>query len=48
MASYNNLDLKNSSAIYKPTYIDLTDEAFWISALETAKSRIEQFIELSK
>ena len=28
--------------------IDLTDEAFWISALETAKSRIEEFIELSK
>ena len=28
--------------------IDLTDETFWISALETAKSRIEEFIELSK
>ena len=28
--------------------IDLTDEAFWISALETAKSRIEEFIALSK
>lgn len=28
--------------------IDLTDEAFWISALETAKSRIEEFIKLSK
>ena len=28
--------------------VDLTDEAFWISALETAKSRIEEFIELSK
>ena len=28
--------------------IDLTDEAFWISALETAKSRIDEFIELSK
>lgn len=28
--------------------IDLTDETFWISALETAKSRIEEFITLSK
>ena len=26
--------------------IDLTDEAFWISALETAKSRIEEIIEI--
>lgn len=28
--------------------IDLTDEAFWISALETARERIEEFITLSK
>lgn len=27
--------------------IDLTDEAFWISALETAKTRIEEFKELA-
>ena len=27
--------------------IDLTDEAFWISALETAKNRIEEFVKLA-
>ena len=34
--------------VAKMAYIDVTDKAFWVSALKTAEARIQEFLELTK